>query len=332
MMQICSKSIMSRSALLGLAWMLGSSSLSAQAIPEELIEELRRVVTEAVDQESLGAGYAAMINFAVAPDISTANYDIDNGAGDKPELAVARIPARKVFSPFENGWTPFIQGNLTYQTLNAGFTVSDTDRIDSEWKAYGGSVSVGAQIPINDQLVLVPVLDAGLIRLKNSADYFGDFSNLLLRPALAGVLFDWKTDAWTFGASLGFDYDKPVKNFDLKVHGSLTHHYVESRNSSSPLINFSNHMTTFNIQAETEHPTSKSISGYPLALVAHLGSTSFLGGNRDALGFDHFFDAGLALDADISGKGWKVKNLRLGAKIIAGKDVSGWGLILGYRY
>ena len=78
-------------------------------------------------------------------------------------------------------------------------------------------------------------------------------------------------------------------------------------------------------------PIDAQVGGYPLALVGHFGSTTFIGDNRDALGFDTFFEAGLALETDISQNDWPVKKLRLGAMGIFGADVTGWSVIFGYR-
>lgn len=77
-------------------------------------------------------------------------------------------------------------------------------------------------------------------------------------------------------------------------------------------------------------PTSLSIGKYPVALVGLLGNTSFFGSQNDALGFDSFFETGLALELAVSASGWKLKILRFGAKAILGSDVNGWSLIFGY--
>jgi hypothetical protein len=87
----------------------------------------------------------------------------------------------------------------------------------------------------------------------------------------------------------------------------------------------------FSPQVDEIKPIGTRLGGYPLALVGHFGSTTFIGDNRDALGFDTFFEAGLALETDISQNDWPVKKLRLGAMGIFGADVTGWSVIFGYR-
>lgn len=67
-----------------------------------------------------------------------------------------------------------------------------------------------------------------------------------------------------------------------------------------------------------------------MAIIGLFGNTEFFGSQREALGFDGFFEAGLGLQVDISTRVRKVKTLRFGAEAIFGPDVNGWGLILGY--
>ena len=50
------------------------------------------------------------------------------------------------------------------------------------------------------------------------------------------------------------------------------------------------------------------------------------------LGFERFGEAGLAVEGDVSQRGWRVRKLRLGATAIFGPDVSGWSVVLGYRF
>jgi hypothetical protein len=70
----------------------------------------------------------------------------------------------------------------------------------------------------------------------------------------------------------------------------------------------------------------------PRITMGCLGYTNFLGPNRNELGFQHFFEGGLALESDVSRRNWALRKLRLRAKGIYGKDVTGRSLIFGYRF
>ncbi len=321
-------------------WSLGSgfvlllycAVVNAQTETDPIIDEIRRLVMDSADPARLGAGYAAMINFAVSPDISSAVYSIDGNGDDDPTLNVTRIPFRHSFSSGERSWRPFLQANLAYQTLETDFNLFEEESIKADWKALGGSVSAGAEVRLSENLMLVPAIDIGLVRLENDADYRGVLAEALLKPALEGLLFDWEADALMLGVAVGFDYRRGFSSLDLNVHGSLTHNHIETYDSSSEFIDFDSRITTFDVQAETVHPTRMSIRDYPISLVTHVGATTFLGDNRDALGFDHFFETGLALEADLSKRDRRLQKLRLGVNLIFGSDVTGWGVILGYRF
>lgn len=112
----------------------------------------------------------------------------------------------------------------------------------------------------------------------------------------------------------------------------LTYNHLDTYDSSSNLIEFDGNITTFTLQVDVIKPIDAQVGGYPLALVGHFGNTTFIGNNRDALGFDYFFEAGLALETDVSQNDWPVKKLRLGAMGIFGADVTGWSMIFGYRF
>ncbi|MCB1826571.1 MAG: hypothetical protein KDJ54_19130 [Candidatus Competibacteraceae bacterium] len=143
-----------------------------------------------------------------------------------------------------------------------------------------------------------------------------------LKPALQGVVFDWDADASLVGMTAGLNYEQQFETWSMEGQTRLTYNHLDTHNSSSELIDFDANVTTFTLQIDAIKPIDAKIGGYPLALVGHLGNATFLGSNRDAVGFDYFFEAGLALETDISQNNWPVKKLRLGAMGIFGADVS----------
>jgi len=306
--------------------LLLSAESSAQSNP---VDEIRDAILESLSPEVLGAGYSAMVNFATSPDISAAIFYPDE---DDSTLNVYKLPYRHVFNHDSKGWRPFVQALVSYQTLKAGFDLFADESISSEWTAYSGSLSGGVEVPINADLVFLTSFNMGLARLENRANYQGLIANELLKPALTGVIFDWEADAFLLGGSIGLDYRHSFSSLDFETRGSLTYNYIDTYDSSSEFVEFDSGVTTFDIEVSTVHPTNLSMGNFPLAIVTLLGNTTFLGPYSDSLGFNYFFEAGAALEADISSKEWKVKKIRLGATAIYGTDVTGWSIIFGYRY
>jgi hypothetical protein len=108
-----------------------SSYASAQ---QESIDALRQLALEQLGPDRLGAGYAALINFAVNPDISAATFYIDVDGADNPTLNVFRLPLRHVFKPTNHTWRPFVQANFAYQAFDASLDVLEGESIDLTYR------------------------------------------------------------------------------------------------------------------------------------------------------------------------------------------------------
>ena len=313
--------------------LLATLLANAQAVDDELIARIREQTLENLDAEGLGAGYAAMLSFAVSPDISAATFYPDAPDGiDDVTLKVYRVPLRHVFDRDGQGPRPFVQGLFAYQYYDARFILSAEEAIGAEWRTYGGALTGGVELPVSERLTVLTGVTAGIGRMRSDADYSGSLGQTVLRPVLEGIAFDWDADARLFGASLGFDYLRPLSGFDLEIRGSATHHYIETYNSSSAFVEFTSHVTALDVDVNSVHPTAMSLGESPLSLVLLAGGTKVVGPNREALGFDSFFELGAAFEADISTRGWRVRTLRLGAKGIVGNDVRGWSLVFGYGF
>jgi len=172
-------------ALLMVFLMAFSAGSSAQSSP---IDDIRDEILESLGPHRLGAGYSAMINFAASPDISAATFYPDDETGST--LKIYKLPYRHVFNLGNEGWRPFIQALVSYQTLESDFEFSDDESIETKWAAYSGSLSGGVEIPITGDLTLLPTVNTSLVRLENTAKYFGPLTNIILKPALSGVLIE----------------------------------------------------------------------------------------------------------------------------------------------
>jgi hypothetical protein len=313
--------------------LLAGMPLSAMAQTDLDIDVIRQAAEDVFDQVEIGAGYAAIVDFAVSRDISSATFYPDevDGVVD-PKLKNTKVPFRIFLGGNDTGRRPFVQGHFAYQTLESGFDVLPDEFINSTWTTYGVSIAGGIELPFGEYFKLLPVASVGYGRIENRAKFYGPISESLLEPALSELVFNWNANTVVYGASLGADYRRDIGGFDVEILGSLTHHQIESTSASNEFTSIRGHVTAFDFEVNTVHATPWKLGGYPLSIVGLFGGTKFLGPDSDALGFDHFLEAGIGLEGDVSAKGWKVDSLRLGVKAIFGPDVSGWGLILGYGF
>lgn len=309
--------------------------LSPIAVAQSIVDTdvLRQQLAADLEAVHIGTGYAAIVDFAVSRDISSATFypnDVEGVAN--PSLTSTKLPFRFRLGSDESTIRAFVQGHLAYQTFETDFVFLPDELVSSRWRTSGGSLAGGVEIPIGDSLRLLPAVGVGYGRVVNRAQYTGPIGQDVLRPVFTNLLFDWDADAFIYGASLGLDWQREYRGMAFEVLANAAHHLVRSTSSSSEFVEFDGHVTMLDIEFNAIRPTSWSVGNYPLALVGLFGATGIIGPDRDALGFDKFFEAGLGLEGDVSSKGWKIKSLRFGVKGIFGPDVKGWGLIIGYGF
>ncbi|GGO79081.1 hypothetical protein GCM10011348_12490 [Marinobacterium nitratireducens] len=307
---------------------------AASALSDDELAAARQAVIDSFDPRRLGAGYAALVSFAVSPQISTASFrpDTESDGAEDTQLDVYRIPLRFVFGEDENVPRPFVQAVLAYQDLYSRFDLGFGESIRSDWETYGLLIDGGFEVPLSDNLILLPTLSLGYARLENTADYSGLLSETVLRPAFKNIIFDWKTDAVVYGAALGMDYRRQFGGFTTELLASVSRNRLETVNESSEFVEFSSGVTALDVEFNTAHATGLELQGHPLDWVLLLGHTRFYGSNRDSLGFTHFSEAGLALQLSPRPGGHRNDIWRLGLKTIVGDDVDGWSLVLSHEF
>jgi len=283
---------------------------------------------QALGRPFSGAQYAQLLTFATEPGIAAASFDIEEDLGDTT-YDLYKLPLQHEFDV--DGWNGklILRGTLSYmqasqdQRLNPG-------KIDSEWTSYGGSIGVGVRIPLGNGFSFVPGVGFGVASLENEADFKGT-------PPTAD--YNWDLDATIFSGLLGLLYRGDIGgDFDLVADAYYTYSYVSSFDSSSDFQDFSDSTDNITIKADIGHPLGFSIAGYPMDGVLHLGNTTFLGPNRDVLGFSYFNEVGFSLRTNPQKLASQLKlpvtvsSLSLGVNALFGDNLSGWSILFGYKF
>jgi len=320
-----------RCCCLGLALLLvlAPSGVAAQ-IDEDVLDAARDSVREAFDPARAGIFYAASINFAVQPDISTASFSLDGlldqGLAD-PRLDNIRLPVRRHFDLHRPNLSGFLQATVAYQDLSMGIPIFDGS-LRSDWRSRGVDIGGGLEYGLTDRWTVRSSLNLGVADIRNKADYARAPLGEFLRPVFEGIVFDWDTRAWVAGAALGADYERDFDAFRLLTRMTASANRIRSFDASSTDIDFDDVASTLDIAINSVHPIGH-LRKVPVSLVTILGATSLVGDARGELGFDEFAEAGLALQFDLRPVGLAIDDFRVGLKAIDGPDVSGWSLVIG---
>jgi len=282
-----------------------------------------------VDYRQLGEAYGLLISFTAAPEIAASRLDIDSSdeSGSDTVLKTTKLPLYREFTSDEHDWLWYVQGTVNYSTLeqkvyfNSGPPFQGTIQFD--WTGYGGLFEAGIISPIGRDFSVAAGLGAGVSRLENEADFNSQDLEDELAPALDGRLYNWKTNATNFRGNLGLLYDAEHENFGVKGSAHYTYTKISTFSESSKLPGFSGDTNTFTLKLDVKYPLALEVYEYPTFLVGHLGSTNFLGDNKNELGFDSFVEFGLSLG---------IEKITLGALAVRGDDVQGWNIVLNYDY
>lgn len=300
------------------------------ALSPEDIDLLRDSLKSNIDRSDIGSNYAQLLNFFTEPDISASTYDVDDEANSR--LSIYKFPLQKRFPANNDGIEIAFRGIASYATLDMDNNIQEDVTVDSQWKAYSMSLGSGLFVPVADDLTLIAAADLGLSHMKNSSKYNGQQATDIA-SILDGILYNWDTDAWIGSLMFGLDYALQfAESYDLDIKGQYTYSHVASFNGSEDFPSFSGYAQTVSLVADLTHPLGFSLEQNPFFGVAHIGTTVFLGENRDTLGFDSFSEFGYSVKVDISQLDYFVQTLRLGYQWSTGDNVTGHTILFGIDF
>ncbi len=310
---------------------LATATSSVQAA-DDGFAALRDAYSRVIASSDIAATYTAMINFAAEPNISSSTLWIDNGQQNDDKLKVTKLPLRYEFDLTGRGWKPFVQATLANLTLDETISLLGTEQVKSEWTSYSATLGGGVRIPLAEGWSVLPAMDFGYASLSNDVKYTGPIGNTFLRPLFDQILFDWSADAWLANGHLAVNYLASFRKLDIDATLSGTLSHIESFRTTTDLQTFRKDFGTLSFKIDGAYPLGVSVGGAPLSVVGHLGSSTFVGGKRDTLGFPYINEAGVSLQADISKHHLLASKLSLGAMGLWGDNVKGWSLLLGYKF
>ncbi|MEN8212787.1 MAG: hypothetical protein ABFR19_00365 [Pseudomonadota bacterium] len=296
---------------------------------------------QALGRPFSGAQYAQLLTFATEPGIAAATFDVEEELGDTT-YDIYKFPLQHEFDV--DGWNGklILRGGLSYMRANQDQRWDPADSsevIDTDWKSRGGNLGIGARIPLGKGFSFVPGLGFGIATLENNAEFEGRRTQSVIQPLTDGAVYNWDLDATIFSGLLGLSYSGDIGNgFDLVADLYYTHSYVSSFDVSSDFQDFGDSTDNITFKADIGHPLGISLAGYPLDGVLHFGNTTFVGPNRDVLGFSYFNEVGFSLRTNPSKLASQLKlpftvsSLSLGVNVLFGDDLTGWSMLFGYKF
>ncbi len=309
--------------------MISSQTVFLRASLTSIIITSTAVSAQEFDTRELGAGYAHLVSVVAQPEIaiSGVEVDIDEPGIDSVELVGLHIPYYREFDLEGKDIDWYLQGSVGYAEYSQEGRIEPIPglpvRLESDWTAYNGVLEVGLVFPLGAGFSIATGISGGIARLENDFSFSERFYEELFRPAFDGKLYNWETNTALYRLHSALRYDREHHGYRIKGTAHLTYSYVDSFGESSDFAGFSDDSGAAIIQLDVSRRVNDPDSDRPVFLIGHLGSTSFLGSNRNELGFDQYFEAGISLGID---------RYAAGLLYIFGEDVDGLSLTFNYDY
>lgn len=302
--------------------------IAGPAIAQDDLQDIRDQLGRDVRNSDIGAGYAQMLNLFTSPSISASLLELDDGL----EYDILKLPLQLELPPNKRGWQWVLRGTLSKASAEGNASIFEDEIIDTRWEAYSGELGAGLIVPLTGGLSLFAAGELGISRLENEADYNGPLGNLILAPVADGVIFNWDTNARILSATLGFRQRwKLRERYELALNSYYTFSHIASYSESGDLPSFSEDTGTLAATIDFRHPYAATIADMPLFGVAHIGGTTFVGENREALDFTHFYELGYSLGLDLPESNRFFESLSLGYQWNFGSDVEGFSILFGWE-
>ncbi|QFU75497.1 hypothetical protein EY643_07430 [Halioglobus maricola] len=281
------------------------------------------------DVKQLGGGYAHLLSVVAQPEISVSGVDIDSGEDyvTDNDLNALHIPYYQEFDIAGKDTRWYLQASAGYAVYSLEGEVALfpdlPSEIESEWTSYNGLLEAGLVFPFSNGFSLSGGASVGWARLENETSFSEPLYEEVILPIANGKLFNWETDAALYRAHGALRYDENHGPYRVKGVAHLTYSYIDSFSESDEFAGFADDSGAAIFLLDVSRNIHHLESGRPVYLIGHLGSTHFLGENRDELGFNHYFEAGMSLGID---------RYAAGVLVLVGEDANGLSLVFNYNY
>ncbi|WP_341679196.1 hypothetical protein [Niveibacterium sp. SC-1] len=270
-------------------------------------------------------GVLALMSYAVVPDLTTSSLSITNAATGNPDLSMTQFAGGFTISQS----TPlYLEGGIAASRYDPTFVASDgteSNRIPTKWNCLAGSLGVGWDFPIADELKFRPILNFALGRVSSDAAVAATlFAHR--RDREIQFLDGGRLDAIGYGGSLMLDYEHYRPEHEIDVELRLTAVHLDSYGASADVVKGSADSQTLNLWSRYRAPTGLTMFDRPFRYVLEYAHSEFFGDQRGALGFVRLNSFGAGIEFDSSAYPVFITRTRFVLRYMVGDDVSGTSL------
>jgi len=268
-------------------------------------------------------------------ELSGANYRVNDN--DDTELTVLSLPYRNSFYPWEGDVGLYFEGVLGYarekeyvSDIFQGGVPGFETAVASRWTTYGTLLGVGPEFKLSENLTLATILNAGVSRLENNADYSGPGA-AAVAPLFNGIVFNWNALMASGGGAVRLDWTQPLgTNCQVELTSRYDIRWLHSFDTDDSAQKFNARLQLITLRSDFVAPTGLEFYDNALNWRVFAGYRYFVEG--DLFGTKSFLLLGTGLELGSTGIVPLGPKVSLSGGIILGENVLGYNIGVGLSF
>jgi len=309
--------------------------LSSQASAADAITRPSFVIDDSVIKDRKD-GILTLMGFTVLPDVTTSSLSINDASSGDPGLQQTTLGGGFTIS---KDFPLYLEGTVGYSRYDSKFFASDggkTLSIPVKWNSLSLTGGIGWDFPLteNKELKLRPILNFTFGHIESDASILGRIleERLDLESDSLEFLNRGRMNVYGLGGSIMLDWEHYREDYEIDVELRYTNIQLRSFESDYSSIQGSSDANILSLWTRWRAPTGFTMLNNPVRYVLEGSNTTFLGAQRDALGFNYLSTIGVGFELDSSDYPVFITRTRLLYRYTFGKNVSGYAIGLAMSF
>jgi hypothetical protein len=305
--------------------------LSLQAHAQSITDQLsnRTVIGGNVKQHA--DAVLSIMTYTTVPDVTTSSLSINNGATGNPGFGQTQLGGGFTLS---RTFPLYMEGTLAYSRYDPTFVATDGAEqraLPTRWNTFSGTVGIGWDFRITDELVFRPILNGTLGRVSSDLRVGQTLINHVTDSNLQ-FLDNGYLNAYGYGGSLMLDFEHYRENYEIDAELRATDIYLRSFGGSSEAVQGSAMAQQVSLWTRWRAPTGWHALDRPIRYVLEFAYSHYFGDSAGVLGFNDLTSLGVGLELDSSKYPIIITRTRAMVRYVFGHNVHGvsFGLAISF--
>lgn len=281
-------------------------------------------------------GILTLMGFTVLPDVTTSSLSINDATSGNPGLSQTTLGGGFTIS---QDFPLYLEGTVGYSRYDPKFIASDGDEeliIPVKWNTLSFTGGIGWDFPLteNKELKLRPIFNFSFGHIESDLSLAGRYleERFDMDSDSLEFLNRGRMNTYGFGGAIMLDWEHYREDYEVDVELRYTNIQLRSFNSEYSSVEGSSDANIISLWTRWRAPTGFTMLNNPVRYVLEGSNTTFLGAQRDALGFNYLSTIGVGLELDSSDYPVFITRTRLLYRYTFGENVSGHAIGLAMSF